>query len=361
MSPVVGASEQTMARRYRRMAEAGAVRVVGHVMGGRGRQSDWVLRIRSAPDTTMRLALALAARSDTSWVQLTSAGTEIVCLLLAHDEDQRQALLLEQLPSGGRITHLQAYRLLNPFGTGERKMPWGQGALDPAEVAALVGLGPGGNPGCRGGPGSGEGPALGEATAGQQVAVGARPAAGLGPAAGERVVAGAGPEAGERVVAGAGPEAGERVALRPEDRPLLRALAENGRATWRQLAQRTKWHETTVRRRVEELVASGVIYFDLDLQAELLGIGTRAMLWVSVAPADLDVVGRAIARHDEVAFVAATSGPTNLMAVVLCRDDRALYDYLSLRLARLRGVTHIETEPIIRTIKRHASLDASLS
>jgi hypothetical protein len=40
-------------------------------------------------------------------------------------------------------------------------------------------------------------------------------------------------------------------------------------------------------------------------------------------------VGRAVAGHTEVSFAAATTGPANLMAAVACRDDRALYRYLT--------------------------------
>lgn len=55
--------------------------------------------------------------------------------------------------------------------------------------------------------------------------------------------------------------------------------------------------------------------------------------------------------------MSATTGPTNLLASVSCRDDRALYDYMNTRIAPLQGVERIETEPIIRSIKRHATLD----
>jgi hypothetical protein len=49
------------------------------------------------------------------------------------------------------------------------------------------------------------------------------------------------------------------------DWPLVQTLAEDGRASYRRLAAQTHWHESTVRRRVEELTASGVLFFDLDV------------------------------------------------------------------------------------------------
>jgi len=40
----------------------------------------------------------------------------------------------------------------------------------------------------------------------------------------------------------------------------------------------------------------------------------HAMLWLSVEPSLLDETGRAMAAHAEIPFVAATTGPTNLLA-----------------------------------------------
>jgi Lrp/AsnC ligand binding domain len=62
-------------------------------------------------------------------------------------------------------------------------------------------------------------------------------------------------------------------------------------------------------------------------------------------PARLASVGRALARHVEISFAAATTGPTNLMAGVVCRDDPALYRYLTERIGALDGVKRLETAP----------------
>jgi hypothetical protein len=40
------------------------------------------------------------------------------------------------------------------------------------------------------------------------------------------------------------------------------------------------------------------------------------------------------------------------MAGVVCRDDQALYRYLTERIGPLEGVERLETAPVIRTAKR---------
>jgi DNA-binding Lrp family transcriptional regulator len=77
---------------------------------------------------------------------------------------------------------------------------------------------------------------------------------------------------------------------------------------------------------------------------------------MSVVPAQLDQVGHALAGRPEVPFVAATTGSTNLVAALICRDDHSLYEYITGEMAALDGVTHIETVPVMRAVKMHATM-----
>jgi DNA-binding Lrp family transcriptional regulator len=153
----------------------------------------------------------------------------------------------------------------------------------------------------------------------------------------------------------AGAEGGA-VGVFPEDEPLLAELARDGRASHAALAAAIHWHESTVRRRIDELRRAGLLHFEVDLDSRGLGMNVHAILWLSVEPARLDEVGRALAGHLEVPFAAATTGPTNLVVSSLFRDTQHLYEYLTGQLAGLPGVRSVETEPIIRTLKRTGSV-----
>ncbi len=277
---VVGASEQTVARRYRR----------------RLGQSDWVFRLQCVPDAAAAVAAALAHRADTSWVSLTSGGTEIVGVVKPAEGRGRQDLLLRQLPSSRRIVAISAQSLLHLFRGGTEHWPGAMEALTDGQAAMLS------PPAC----GDGSGLAV--------------------------------------------------KALGADDMVLLAELARDGRASYAELAQATHWHESTVRRRISELRAASVLDVDVDVEEAAFGIGTRAHLWMSVAPARLAAVGGALAAHHEIPFVAATTGASNLMATILCRDDYDLYRYLTERIASLDGVNTLEVAPIIRTVKRAATV-----
>ncbi|GAA1956338.1 Lrp/AsnC family transcriptional regulator [Amycolatopsis minnesotensis] len=144
--------------------------------------------------------------------------------------------------------------------------------------------------------------------------------------------------------------------LSESDSALLVALGEDGRASHTDLAAATGWSTATVARRLTELRSSGAIFYDIDLRAAVLGVTTQALLWMSVAPAHLDAVATALAGHAELAFVAATTGPSNLVAKALCADPRALHRYLTRRLGAFEEIRALETAPVLRTLKSAAPL-----
>src|ERR1700733_7592183 len=296
LAEVLGSSEQTVSRRYRRLFDDRILRVVGQLDSQRLGQLDWGLRIRCAPGAAPTVAAKRAQHPDTSWVQLTSGGTEIFSTIHSRDGEQRTPVLLSQLSVGRQVVDVEAYCLLHLFATGLSAPP-GPSDLSRGEIAQLL-------------PPARDRPSID------------RP----------------------------------KAKLQDSDWPLVQALADDGRAPYRQLAARTHWHETTVRRRVEELIASSVLFFDLDVASDAFGLRSQALLWMSVAPRNLRDIGQALASRPEFPFVAATSGSTNLVAALVCPDDCSLYDYLTDEMTALDGLTHIETAPVMQFVKMHATM-----
>jgi DNA-binding Lrp family transcriptional regulator len=292
IADVTGISDQTAARRYRRLCEVAGLRVLGVPDGSRLGWTDWFVRLQTTPGGADSIAEALARRPDTKWVHLASGGTEIICTLEARTEEQRDALFLHGLPGSRRVVQISAHAILHNFAPG----PWREAtrALSPAQLGKLP--------------------------------------------------------------RGAHPEDETRGFLLAEDEPLLAELARDGRASNAAIAAAIHWHESTVRRRIDELRRSGLLYFEVDTDIRVLGLNAHALLWLSVEPARLEEAGSALAAHPEIPFAAATTGPANLVASAVFRDTRHLYEYLTGELAALPGVTSVETAPIIRTLKRTGSV-----
>ncbi|SHN09202.1 DNA-binding transcriptional regulator, Lrp family [Streptomyces yunnanensis] len=132
----LGVSENTAARRYRRLRSAGILRVVGTLNGARLGYNAWTIRLQCTPDVAPAIASALAARHDTSYVYLLSGGTEISCSVQTPTADESEALLLHKLPGTSRITSVSAHLLLGNYALPNN---WaGPARLTPEQTALLT-------------------------------------------------------------------------------------------------------------------------------------------------------------------------------------------------------------------------------
>lgn len=136
------------------------------------------------------------------------------------------------------------------------------------------------------------------------------------------------------------------------DPPLIDALVQNARTPYSELAERAGVTPATARRRVETLLRAQAVRLAAEMDLALLGARTEALLWMTVAPGVLGDTAEALCDHPHVRFVAATTGPSNLLAAVAGSDLGALYRFLTETVGALDGITGIETTPILTTVKR---------
>jgi DNA-binding Lrp family transcriptional regulator len=291
IAEVLGVSDQTIARRYRRLRSARVLRVVGLKYPKSAGYANWFLRLRCVPGSGEAIAAALAGRSDTAWVQLLSGDTEVLCSLRGDGSDGTESLLT-RLPRSDRIVAVTAYSRLHMFTGG----PDALGFMDVLPASRVEQL---------------------------------------------RVPVRVHPE----------PRAADGAASELDD-ALFAALALDGRTPYAEIAAATSYSETTVRRRMDQLRDVGQLYFDLELDMPSFGFRSSAWLWLSMPPSHLAGVGTALAKFPEIAYVTATTGPANLAACAVCRDEESLYEFLTGKVGVLPGVERVETSPIIRTVKQ---------
>ncbi|WP_217239137.1 Lrp/AsnC family transcriptional regulator [Streptomyces sp. AC555_RSS877] len=286
---VLGVSDQTVARRYRRLWAQGGLRVVAVRDAERLGQDQWTLRLRCVPDSALAIADALAKRPDTSWIGIAAGGTEVIFGTRPRSVGDRDDLLLGKLPRTPRVMEVRAHQMLHRFYGGPSGWLRKFAALTADQLAAL---GPG--------PVRAEGPAR----------------------------------------------------IDPQDEALVVALEQDGRAGYPELQRATGRSESAVKRRLAALLASGAVYIDVEYHTEAIGHPVAAVLWITTTPAALHSVGEALATHDEIAHAAATAGPSNIMATVVVRSTAHLYAYLSGPLGHLDGVQHVEASPFMRRVKQ---------
>ncbi|MEJ2852799.1 MULTISPECIES: Lrp/AsnC family transcriptional regulator [unclassified Saccharothrix] len=132
------------------------------------------------------------------------------------------------------------------------------------------------------------------------------------------------------------------------DQALLTLLTADARTGPGALAAATGTPESTVRRRVDRLAASGHLRTYAVADPRLFGLTVDANVWMTVPPGHLDALGRRLARHPAVHGALATTGPTNLAVAVFCRDLPALYGFVT----ELHDVPSAEVTVVGSAVKR---------
>ena len=298
---VLDTSEQTVARRYRRLHRAGLLRVTAVVDPTSMGQSNWTLRVQCRPSGSASLAQALARRDDVSWVLLTGGGSEVLCVLRARTEQARDDLLMQRLPRTAPVLAVTASVVLHNY-VGGNPDDWTElsDALDPASTVRLQ----------------------------------------------EWAARDSQPDS----------DPAEITTLSAADLAMFDVLVRDGRASYAALAAAAGLGEARTARRLRALLDRRVAYLDVDIAAAAFGFHTPAYLWLSVTPAALADAGAALAGEPEVAYAGAISGTQNLAAAVMCRDLPALYEFVTTRVGAIAGVQTMEISPIVRTVKQAGAL-----
>ena len=223
---------------------------------------DWLFRIRCRPDGSTAIAEALARRDDVQWVALAAGSSEVSCQFHVAAAATRDDLL-DRLPRTAAVLDISTHVVIHRF-MGRHSNGWVgyDDVLTPAQI--------------------------------------------------------------ERLDVRTPPPATPPIATGPEDALLLDALAADGRSSFVELATVTGWSEGQVARRVESLLTSGALYFDVDVSTDLMGYGQSSLIWLRVVPSDLDTTGRLVIADPHVSFAAAVTGQANIVASVIYRDSNGL-------------------------------------
>jgi DNA-binding Lrp family transcriptional regulator len=290
---VLGMSPQTVARRYGRLRSQRLIRVVGladvHATG----QTQWIVRITASPSTAQELAHALVRRTNTSWVRLASGGTEIVATVHASADNRDHSLLLQDIPRTAGITSVSAHCVLHTYLGGRTAWRGTTGTLTDQQLSQLA------------------------------------------------------PTDGADAI----PPRTTPHRLTSADNDLLAALQRDGRCNIAGLAAATGWSPATVGRRLAELQRSGALYFDVEINPALFGATTQALIWATVRPTQLEEIAATLAQHEELAYVAATTGSSNVVAYAMCASPAHLHDYLVRGIGAFDAIHALESAPVMQTLK----------
>jgi DNA-binding Lrp family transcriptional regulator len=127
------------------------------------------------------------------------------------------------------------------------------------------------------------------------------------------------------------------------DRRLIRLLQDDPRASYAELARVLCMSESTVRRRVEGLFASGVISSTVVPDLRQLGLETISLIGIKADLNHIEEIANRLRSLAEVTMVLVTLGSYDLFVAIATRNVEDVYPFLKERIAPLAGVKDVET------------------
>tara|TARA_B100000315_G_C14458951_1_gene532821 strand:- start:246 stop:872 length:627 start_codon:yes stop_codon:yes gene_type:complete len=136
------------------------------------------------------------------------------------------------------------------------------------------------------------------------------------------------------------------------DTAILKALMDDGRRSYRQIAKITGVSTPTVESRIRRLNETGFIIkiiprFDPDKVAE----GLTALITFRVNDTDLQNIAAKLSELDDIRSIFLITGETNLMIRIVLADVKDLQDFISYRIKEFGDLQMVSNQIITKTIK----------
>jgi Lrp/AsnC family transcriptional regulator, regulator for asnA, asnC and gidA len=135
------------------------------------------------------------------------------------------------------------------------------------------------------------------------------------------------------------------------DARIITFMQTDPRASYATIGRAIGVSETTVKRRLEALLADKVISPAIIIDPRLLGYGATAILLLKVEPRHINDVAERLCTLPEVGYLALAVGHYDIMMYVIQRTVADMNEFITGRIAQLPGVTAVESVLTPRFLK----------
>ena len=143
----------------------------------------------------------------------------------------------------------------------------------------------------------------------------------------------------------------EQAFIDASDEKIINALLENGRASLREVAKKSKLSVATVLKRVRRLEKKGVISgYAAVIDYEKIGYDVTVLVELRVSKGKLFEVEKKIAAHPNVALLYDHTGAYDALVVARFRNRRSMDAFLK-KVQSYDFVERTETQLVLNTIK----------
>ncbi len=135
------------------------------------------------------------------------------------------------------------------------------------------------------------------------------------------------------------------------DQRVIKVLQIDGRRPNTEIARELRVSETTVRKRISQLVSRGFINIVAVPTPRAIGMNLSAIIGFSVKLPQLQDISEELKRQREVRYVGVSTGRYDIIVEAFFFDQRHFLDFISNRLGRMQGITGLETSVILEVVK----------
>ncbi len=135
------------------------------------------------------------------------------------------------------------------------------------------------------------------------------------------------------------------------DRKILRVLRTDGRTPNAEIARQLGVTETTVRKRIANMLGDDLVEIVAVPTPRLAGLTVTALIAISVHLQHLETVSDALVARPEVRYCGVSTGRYDIVIEAFFRDNQALLEFNTQVLGAMPGITDVETSLILKVEK----------
>lgn len=138
------------------------------------------------------------------------------------------------------------------------------------------------------------------------------------------------------------------------DRAIVAVLQQDVRAPYSEIARLTGAEQTTVRRRIQAMMAAGTL--NLFATASPEGVThSHVLVKVRATPSKLERVAAELVPFEQVIYVGIAANEPAIWLSATFRDAESCYRFLTAHVAPIDGVVCYETASITKVLKRRSA------
>jgi len=135
------------------------------------------------------------------------------------------------------------------------------------------------------------------------------------------------------------------------DRRIVQVLQADGRRSNVDVARELGLSESTVRKRLDRMIASGEVHVSAHVDPTLVGYSTRAIILLTIETGLVQQTAQLLTEMPEVVALYMLTGGFDLALWAVFTDDEHLQHFLLHRLGKIPGILHTQTSHVLSVFK----------